>query len=148
MTRKCTITIEFVDYDGEGEKFVSLVRDPLKDPSWTSPFSNHQFDKVRQTLSIIDEFKPHTPLYMSPKGNGFVPKEQYDEERKETELKELNEPILQNDYQIYAGYMYVADSEVIKSDVFGTVKDLKIKYGYGEIRRCDIKSRNLFNEMI
>lgn len=40
--------------------------------------------------------------------------------------------------------MYVADGKVIRSDVFGTVRDLKRATGAKEIRRCDMSGRNLF----
>ena len=59
----------------------------------------------------------------------------------------LNENILPDDYPVYAGYLYVCDSKVIMSDVFGTIADLKrdlrsfYKLEAKEIRNCDIEGR-------
>jgi hypothetical protein len=59
---------------------------------------------------------------------------------------DLNEPILEDDYKVYGDYFYVADGKVIRSDVFGTVRDLKRNTGANEIRRCDMVRRGLFDE--
>lgn len=54
----------------------------------------------------------------------------------------LNEPILSDDYPVYAGYLYVADGKVIESDWHNTtVGRLKKLVGAQEIRRCDIFGR-------
>ncbi|MFG1302677.1 hypothetical protein V5F34_00860 [Xanthobacter autotrophicus] len=54
----------------------------------------------------------------------------------------LNEPVLSDDYPVYAGYLYVADGKVIQSDWHGiTVGRLKKVVGAQEIRRCDIFGR-------
>ncbi len=37
----------------------------------------------------------------------------------------LNETELENDYPVYWDYLYVCDGKVIKSDVQGTIADLK-----------------------
>lgn len=58
--------------------------------------------------------------------------------------EKLNEPVLSDDYKVYGDYLYVADGKVIRSDVFGTVRDLKRSTGAKEIRRCDMSGRNLF----
>lgn len=56
----------------------------------------------------------------------------------------LDEPILDDGYKVYGDYLYIADGKVIRSDVFGTVRDLKRATGAKEIRRCDMSGRNLF----
>ena len=54
----------------------------------------------------------------------------------------LNEPLLGNDYPVYADYLYVADGKVIRSHLHGaTVWHLKRDLGAKEIRRCDIYGR-------
>lgn len=56
--------------------------------------------------------------------------------------RELNEPILPDDYPVYGDYLYVADGKVIRSDWHGvTVARLKHELGAKEIRRCDINGR-------
>jgi len=37
----------------------------------------------------------------------------------------LNERILENDYPVNWGYLYVADNRIIRSDIQGTIADLK-----------------------
>lgn len=55
---------------------------------------------------------------------------------------ELDEPILDDDYPIYAGYLYVADGKVIRSDWHGiTARQLRGHLGASELRRCDIMGR-------
>jgi hypothetical protein len=55
---------------------------------------------------------------------------------------ELDEPVLADDYPIYAGYLYVADGEVVVSDLHGvTARQLKGHLGATELRRCDIAGR-------
>lgn len=59
--------------------------------------------------------------------------------------KELKEPILEDDYPIYAGYLYVADGNVISSDWHGiTAREFKAREGIKELRRCDMAGRDLF----
>lgn len=61
--------------------------------------------------------------------------------------RELNEPILEDDYPVYADYLYVADGKVIRSDWHGvTVRRLKRELGAKEIRRCDIFGRKAMAE--
>lgn len=56
--------------------------------------------------------------------------------------RELNEPVLADDYPIYGGYLYVADGKVISSDLHGTTAGrLKQHLGAKELRRCDIVGR-------
>lgn len=56
------------------------------------------------------------------------------------ELK-FDEPILADDYPVYAGYNYVADGEVVVSHIEGSVKRLKLYLKATEIKRCDLKGR-------
>lgn len=57
--------------------------------------------------------------------------------------KELNEPVLTDDYPVYAGYAYVVDGQPLSSPIQGTVKRLKVVMKATEIRRCDLAGRNL-----
>lgn len=54
----------------------------------------------------------------------------------------LIEPLLPDDYPVYANYLYVADGKVIRSDIEGDVRRLKRKLSATEIRRCDITGRH------
>ena len=55
---------------------------------------------------------------------------------------ELREPILEDDYPIYAGYLYVADGKVVISDWHDiTAREFKAREGVTELRRCDIFGR-------
>jgi hypothetical protein len=59
----------------------------------------------------------------------------------------LNEPVLADDYPIYADYAYVADGEMIVSDYHCiTVREFKFRIGAKEIRRCDLMGRGLLQE--
>ena len=66
-------------------------------------------------------------------------------ERKQDEWKkkdELDEPILTDDYPVFAGYWYLIDGVAKISLVSGTVATLK-KMGACEVRRCDAVKRGL-----
>jgi len=63
-------------------------------------------------------------------------------------MSELQEPILEDNYPVYADYLYVCDGKVIRCDLMdGNVADLKrdlrghYKLEAKEIRRCDIEGR-------
>lgn len=58
-------------------------------------------------------------------------------------MSDLNEPILPDDYPVYAGYAYVVDGEPISSPVEGTVARLKAACNATEVRRCDLVEREL-----
>jgi hypothetical protein len=59
--------------------------------------------------------------------------------------EERNEPVLPEDYPMYAGYLYVADGKVIAADFHGiTVREYKGRTGAKEVRRCDITARKLW----
>ena len=53
------------------------------------------------------------------------------------------ENVLPDDYPVYWDYLYVADGKVIRSDIRGTVKELKHDLNAAEIRNCKIVERNL-----
>jgi hypothetical protein len=59
----------------------------------------------------------------------------------------LNETELENDYPVYCDYLYVCDGKVVKSDVQGTIADLKrdlrshYKLEAKVITTCDIEGR-------
>lgn len=56
----------------------------------------------------------------------------------------MNEPILADDYPIYADYCYVADGKVVRSDWHDiTVARFKLLLGAKEIRRCDALAREM-----
>lgn len=53
-----------------------------------------------------------------------------------------NEDVLEDTYPIYGHYMYVADGEPYCSDYHGiTVRELKRREGFKEVRRCNIYAR-------
>lgn len=54
---------------------------------------------------------------------------------RETEL------VLDDDYPIYCGYLYVADNYVITSDYTGSAKEFKFEYKINELRNCDFMAR-------
>ena len=63
------------------------------------------------------------------------------------ETIKLNENLLPDDYPVYGDYLYVCDGKVVRSDVFGTIADLKrdlrsfYKLEAKEITNCDIEGR-------
>lgn len=57
--------------------------------------------------------------------------------------EELNEPILDDNYPIFAGYWYVLDGMPRQSDISGDVLRLKIEFNVKEVRRCDAVRRKL-----
>jgi hypothetical protein len=57
-----------------------------------------------------------------------------------------NEQILEDDYPIYGNYLYVADGKVYMSDWHGiTVRQLKARENFKEVRRCNISARRAAN---
>lgn len=56
-------------------------------------------------------------------------------------MSELNEPVLNDDYPVFVGYLYVADGRVIESPIEGGVLRLKTVAQAKVIRRCDIVGR-------
>jgi hypothetical protein len=55
-----------------------------------------------------------------------------------------DEPILADDYPVFASYFYVADGKVIRSPLQGNVRDLRREFKAVEIRRCAAVRRGLF----
>lgn len=55
-----------------------------------------------------------------------------------------DENILEDDYPVYGDYLYVADGKLIRSDIFGKVRDLKRSIGANEIRLCNIPARQKY----
>lgn len=59
--------------------------------------------------------------------------------------KPLDEPILPDDYPIYADYFYVVDGEVVLSSWHGiTVREFKVQMRAKEVRRCDLVGRKYY----
>ncbi len=63
-----------------------------------------------------------------------------------TTCEALDEPVLADDYPVYAGYAYVVDGKPISSPLQGTVRRLKVSLKVSEVRRCDIVGRQLAAE--
>jgi hypothetical protein len=53
----------------------------------------------------------------------------------------LKEDVLPDDYPVNWDYLYVADGKVIRSDIRGTIADLKADTGAKVITSCDIVGR-------
>lgn len=59
----------------------------------------------------------------------------------------LEERILPDDYPVFCDYLYVVNNKVIRSDVQGTIRDLKrdlrshFKIEVSDIYSCDIEGR-------
>lgn len=54
-----------------------------------------------------------------------------------------DERVLPSDYPVFPGYRYIADGEMVTSDIQGTVGDLKAWLNAQEIRRCGLIRRAL-----
>lgn len=68
--------------------------------------------------------------------------------RKVRTAEDLDEPILGDDYAIYADYLYVADGKVVRSDWHRTTcARFKACEGYKEVRRCDLEGRRQLREL-
>jgi hypothetical protein len=52
-----------------------------------------------------------------------------------------NELPLNDDYPVYWDYVYLADGKMIRSNIQGTVRELKRYTKAKEIRNCDIITR-------
>ncbi len=87
-------------------------------------------------LKWIDENKPQAWFR-----DMFVDKHPVKEE------ESLDERILEDNFPVYCDYLYVCDGKVIKSDIQGTVKDLRrdlrshFKLEAKVITTCDIEGR-------
>jgi len=49
-----------------------------------------------------------------------------------------SEVILEDNYPIYAGYVYIVDNKFTRSEITGTVRTWKEWSGAQEIRRCEL----------
>jgi hypothetical protein len=49
-----------------------------------------------------------------------------------------DETVLEDNYPVYPDYVYIADLKLIRSEIKGTVADLKRQLDVKEIRRCDL----------
>lgn len=49
-----------------------------------------------------------------------------------------NETILDDNYPVYWDYIYIVDNKFIRSDIQGTVLDLRRDLKAREVRRCDL----------
>ena len=59
------------------------------------------------------------------------------------------ERVLEDDYPIYGDYFYLADGKVYRSDWHGiTVRELKGREGFTEVRSCDWRRYNGTNQQI
>lgn len=66
---------------------------------------------------------------------------------KDSLVERLDEPVLSDDYPIYADYWYVADGKPIRSDWHGiTARQFRNREGITELRRCDIYGRQALKE--
>lgn len=60
----------------------------------------------------------------------------------------LNERVLEDNFPVYWDYLYVVDGKVIRSDIQGTVKDLKhdLRKNFSieatEVKSCDMEGRS------
>jgi hypothetical protein len=65
-----------------------------------------------------------------------------------TGMKEIDEPLLSDDYPVHHGYLYIVNGEPRRCPVEGTVADLKAFCKVKEVRRCDIAARDLWDQMV
>lgn len=49
-----------------------------------------------------------------------------------------SESVLEDDYPIHKGFVYIVDGVFMKSPAEGTVKDWKEIGGVGEVRKCNL----------
>lgn len=55
----------------------------------------------------------------------------------------LDEPVLDDEKQVYAHYWYVVDGKVMQSPATGSVRNFKTATGAKEVRRCDLVGRRM-----
>lgn len=51
------------------------------------------------------------------------------------------ETVLDDDYPVFWEYLYIADGQLLKSPIQGTVRDLKRAERIDEVRRCELIER-------
>ncbi len=60
-----------------------------------------------------------------------------------------NETVLPDEYPVYGDYFYLADGEVYRSAWHGiTVRELKARENFAEVRKCDWRRFNGTNRQI
>ena len=57
------------------------------------------------------------------------------------------EDILEDDDNVFMGYLYVCDGNVVKSHMQGKVRDLKLTLKVKEVRRCNPFKRGIQDQM-
>lgn len=67
------------------------------------------------------------------------------ERKKLVSATKLDEPVLPDDYKMYASYAYVIDGKpkVWWEEHGCTVREAKWRHGIKEVRRCDLSGRDL-----
>lgn len=60
-------------------------------------------------------------------------------------MEDYNERELEGSYPVHAGYLYICDGEIWKSDTMTTVGALKVTHGFGSVKNCDIGARELWH---
>lgn len=62
----------------------------------------------------------------------------------------LDEPVLKDDFIVVGGYMYIVDGKLTECEHFNgesnkgiTVAEFKRRYGFQEVKRCDLNGRQL-----
>lgn len=68
---------------------------------------------------------------------------QFEKCHKHRHNENLNERELENDYPVYFGYLYIVDKRVIRSNIQGTISDLKKDLRAKVIKNCDMIGRDL-----
>ena len=58
-------------------------------------------------------------------------------------MSKYQERVLEDDYPIYAGYLYVVDGQPMRSMVTTTALDFKNRLKAKEVKSCDIVGRKL-----
>ena len=53
----------------------------------------------------------------------------YKKEQIEDEIKDYKGPLLRDDYPVIPGYIYYVGDEIVRSEINGTIKDLKERLG-------------------
>lgn len=57
----------------------------------------------------------------------------------------MNEYELTDDYPVNKEFFYVADGNVLRSPVSGTVEDLKFAVGASTVTNCDLAAREMLH---
>jgi hypothetical protein len=60
---------------------------------------------------------------------------------------EYTEDVMEDDMNVFIGYLYVCDGEVVKSHMEGKVRDLKLTLKVKEVRTCNPFARGIQDQM-